>query len=300
MSDKILLEAGTNEMELLVFNVGGVAFGVNVAKVKEMVPRTETVRIPKSPEVVEGSFMLREEVVTLVNLGKYLKLESETSDEDQQLIIVVEFSSMVCGVLVDSIEIIHRLSWQDFQPPPDYLAKSGIPLTAIALVDDRVVQVLDFESILGEILNLAGANVEATQSANGESEFGETRVLIADDSRVIRESVSQVLRNAGFANLTVCTDGQHAWDTIEASRQPGTLPFDIVLSDIEMPRMDGLHLTYRIKKDAELQKIPVILFSSLIREETANKGKQVGADAQITKFEGDELILAVKDLLASR
>jgi two-component system chemotaxis response regulator CheV len=127
------------------------------------------------------------------------------------------------------------------------------------------------------------------------------RVLLADDSGTIRAAVERVLRSAGFEQVIACADGQEAWETLCRRRdQEGTAPFDLVLSDIEMPRMDGLHLTSRIKEDETLCDTVVVLFSSLISDDNRKKGQAVGADAQVTKFQSDELIHAIDELLIGK
>ena len=285
----ILLEAGTNELELLVFNCGGVTFGINVAKVKEIIRSVETFPIPCAPASIEGNFQIRDEVLTLINLAHFLGLEQLAAPCDR-LVIIMEMNSLRCGVLIDTVEQIHRIRWENVEPPPATIAWQGTPITAIAKLGKRVVQVLDFESIAAELFGLAGAvqhDIEAIVEVPG---FDTLKVLAADDSPTIRMGMANILKQSGFEDITLCTDGQHAWDTLLAQLASGNRPFDIVLSDIEMPRMDGLYLTMRIKEHPEMRHIPVILFSSIIREETKNKGEAVGADGQLTKFDVKGLV----------
>jgi two-component system, chemotaxis family, chemotaxis protein CheV len=299
MASEILTEAGTNEMELLVFRMGETLYGINVAKVRELVQRIETASVPLSPDAVDGTFLLRDEVLTQVNLRKYLGTGYAAQEEPEGLLIIVELNKMRCGVLVDAVERIHRLRWDAIDPPSKYLTDTGTPVTAVAQVDDRVVLILDFETILGELLGTGGTDFGGAPPGETAPSHEGVRILMVDDSVTIRQVLERLLRNAGFDNITVCTDGQHAWDVIEEHRQGENLPFDLVLSDIEMPRMDGLHLTARIKNDPVLKDMPVVLFSSLISEENANKGRAVGADAQITKFQGEELINTIEQFMGS-
>lgn len=300
MASSILTEAGTNEMELLVFSVGDTSYGINVAKVRELTPRMPVRTVPASPEAVDGTFLLRDEVLTQVNLHRHLSPGQPGLDETAGLLIVTELTGIRCGVVVDAVERIHRLTWDRIEPPSAYLAEAGTPVTAVAKVDDRVVLILDFETILGELLGTGGTELEEPAPDRLTPGFGDVRVLMVDDSPTIRSVLERLLRNTGFQRITVCKDGQHAWDLIEEQRQKTPVPFDIVLSDIEMPRMDGLRLTAQIKGDSELQAMPVVLFSSLISEENANKGRAVGANAQVTKFQSGELIGAITELLSSR
>ncbi len=299
MANDILTEAGTNEMELLVFQVGETLYGTNVAKVRELVPRLETASIPFAPEAVDGSFMLRDEVLTQVNLRDYLGIDYAGKAEPEGLLIILELNRIRCGVLVDAVERIHRLRWDLIEPPSAYLAQTGTPVTAVAKVDERVVLILDFETILGELLGTGGTDPKDASPDRAAQSHEGVRILMADDSFTIRQVLEQLLHNAGFDDITVCTDGQHAWEVIEEHRQGENLPFDLVLSDIEMPRMDGLHLTARIKNDPKFKDMPVVLFSSLISKENENKGISVGADAQITKFQGEELVNMIEQFVGS-
>ena len=286
----ILLEAGTNELELLVFKCGDVTFGINVAKVKEIIRAVDTISIPCAPPAIDGSFKIRDEVLTLINLATYLEMEPGETGKHERLIIIMDLNKTRCGVLIDSVEQIHRIRWEDVDPPSDFLANSGTPVTAVAKIGERVVQVLDFESIIADLFGLEGGADKDLDKIVPMPSFSELKVLAADDSPTIRMTMGNLLKHAGFEDVTLCTDGQHAWDTLTAQLERGEPFFDLILSDIEMPRMDGLHLTQRIKEHPEMANTPVILFSSIIRQETINKGEAVGADGQLTKFDTEGLV----------
>lgn len=296
-SKGILLEAGTNELELLVFFCGGVAFGVNVAKVKEIVRAVEAVKIPHASPSIEGSFKIREEVLTLVNLASYLDLPPAERGKHERLIIIMDLNKFRCGMLIDSVEQIHRVRWEDVAPPSAYYEHQNIPVTAMAKIGERVIQILDFESITSELFGLSSGQKHEIESLQPLPDFADLKVLAADDSPTIRMGMGNILRQSGFKDITLCTDGQHAWETLTSNLEKGERPFDIVLSDIEMPRMDGLHLTSRIKQHQSMKTTPVILFSSIIREETRNKGEAVGADAQMTKFDVKGLVALIEDVV---
>lgn len=295
----ILLEAGTNELELLVFGCGGVTYGINVAKVKEIVRSVETIAVPCAPPAIEGSFRLRDEVLTLINLATYLDV-APAAERPNQLVIIVEMNKVRCGVLIDTVEQIHRIRWENVEPPSPFLTREGCPITAVAKLGERVVQVLDFESITADLFGLAGAEKDDIAKIAEIPSFHELKVMAADDSPTIRSSMGNILKQSGFEDITLCTDGQHAWDTLLATLESGGRPFDVILSDIEMPRMDGLHLTLRIKQHPQLREIPVILFSSIIRDETRNKGEAVGADGQLTKFDVKGLVDMITQCLRDR
>jgi two-component system chemotaxis response regulator CheV len=294
----ILLEAGTNEMELLVFRLGDTPFGVNVAKVREIIQRVNTTLIPYAPPSIVGSFKLRDQVLTLVNLGSHFNMQGEETLDGKGMIVIVEFNNCRCGILVDSVERIHRLKWDDIHSPSQYLLDMEVPITGVVNIEDRIVLVADFESIVGEILGVEGAVIPEDDVA--EISPKDIHLILADDSSVIRASLLKILHHYGYEDVTVCTDGQQAWDMIEETRDSCGRQFDLVLSDIEMPRMDGLHLTSRIKNDPQLKEIPVVLFSSLITADNIRKGQSVGADAQVSKPDSDEMIRAIEDCLAGR
>jgi len=296
MATDILLEAGTNELELLVFRLGETAYGINVAKVREVVQRSKIINIPKSPEAVAGSFQLRDRVLTLVDLSVHLKCDTKNENEDDGLVIILEFSNMICGALVDHVEQIHRMSWDKIMSPPGYLTDLEVPITGVTLLDERIVLIVDFETIMGDVLGIkiADSNQVDTPKAEGR---GGVRILIAEDSPTIRNSLRQILTEGGFDNLTICADGLAAWNKIQAGTEGERLPFDVVITDIEMPQLDGLHLTKKIKSDPRLNGMPVVLFSSLITPENAVKGRQVGADAQISKPDSTQVIASIENCL---
>ena len=291
----ILLEAGTNEMELLVFRLGATPFGVNVAKVREIIQRVNTITIPYAPPTIEGSFKLRDQVLSLVNLGSHFNMQGEETLGGEGMIVIVEFNNCRCGILVDSVERIHRLRWDDIHSPSQYLLDMEVPITGVANVEDKIVLVADFESIVGEILGVDGAAIPKDEVA--EILPKDIHLILADDSSVIRTSLLKILRHYGYEDVTVCTDGQQAWDTIEETRDSGGRQFDLVLSDIEMPRMDGLHLTSRIKNDPQLKDIPVVIYSSLISENRTGSEKATDADAYVGKPETEEMIHTVEAIL---
>lgn len=296
MAKGILLEAGTNEMELLVFRLDKVPFGINVAKVREIIQRTKTITIPHSPAAVEGSFRLRERVLTLVNLGSYFGMEGPKVREGQGMIIVVEFNNISCGILVDTVEVIHRLRWDQIQPPSHYLMNLRAPVTGTAQVDKETVLIADFETIIGDILGLESATVPDEEEVP-YCEPNDIRIILADDSALLRTSLTRILNQHGYENLTICSDGQEAWEAIAGRMQNPKEAFDLVLSDIEMPRMDGLHLTSRIKQEPQLSGVPVVLFSSLINDDNIRKCQAVGADGQVSKPNSEELIHTIESCL---
>lgn len=275
----ILLEAGTNELEMLLFELPGATYGVNVAKVREVIlPRPPT-PVPESNPVVEGVLNLRGKIVPIISLRKYFDL-GQCEKPEEQRIIIMEFSNVSVGFFVDAVDKIYRISWSDLSPVPEEAIMRGAAFTAIAQIENRIVLVIDFERIMVEVSD-KGFNEDPGEGVAG-LDRGDYRVLVVDDSHTIRKMILTHMEKAGY-KVTPASDGQAAWELLEQSVQPGERQFDLVVSDIEMPRMDGLYLTRKIRESKDLAKIPVVLFSSLITPDNLKKGKAVGADMQISK-----------------
>lgn len=296
----ILLEAGTNEMEMLTFRLGAIPFGVNVAKVREIVQCPKLISVPNSPYAVEGSFRLRDSVLTLINLGKYFGVKTEKTEESPGLIIVVEFNSVYCGILVDSVDVITRMSWGAIEPPSAYLANVNAPITGTVNLKGQTVLVIDFETVVGSILGAPSPELPSIEDVTDITDFSQARIIFADDAGIVRESMKEFLATCGYKDVTIFSDGLRAWEYLDRNRHNENGPCDMVISDIEMPCMDGLHLARKIKEDPMLRNIPVILLSSLITPDNINKGQAVGVDAQIRKSETDRLVEILEESLAKK
>lgn len=296
MSGNVRLENNTDELKLLIFRLGKTLFGVNVSRVREVIERTKTITLPYSHEAVEGVFKLRNEVMTLVTLGQYFNMVGEETKRGGGAIIVVEFNHNRYGILVDTVEEIKSLTWNDIEPPAEFLIGSGAPLTGITKVNNQTILIADFERITEEILGIKGANEPVTAPENPEWKH-DVKIILADDSSLLRKSMTKVLHRFGYDNITICNNGQQAWETVNRMYFEENNPADIVISDIEMPLMDGLRLTSKIKENQELRSTPVVLFSSLVNKENIEIGRKAGADAQVSKPDSEELIQALEGCL---
>ena len=292
LDQEILLECGTNEMELLVFKVAHFHFGINVAKVREVLPKAEITRLAKSHPSVRGVFRLRERVVPCVSLIDHLEVEPTRSEEvTESNLILTDFNQQQTAFLVDEVERIHRISWETIMPVPGLENLGNTPITAVARIEDQLILLLDFEMIIDQVTD----NYFSTDAVANPNELPrETlRIVLADDSATVRQAVGTTLRNSGYTQLEIFHNGKQAWDWLENEyRQTQNVRevAHLVLSDIEMPQMDGFHLTKRIKTHPELSKIPVLLYSSIATPDNHKKGEAVGADAQITKPELDKVV----------
>ena len=285
----ILLEAGTNELEIMIIECGRIVFGVNVAKIREVILPTLVHQLPTAPPCIEGVFELRGRVVELIDLRQYLGFGAFTKEERElptgSQILVTEFNDSVIGFRVGSVRKIERYSWDKIAPVPKSLRGSDVPMVGVAQVGDDVVQMIDLEDILFRIKpSLEMTSVEVTK----EEARGEKRLLVAEDSEVIRARITATLKEAGYTQIVDFSNGLDAWNHIEACTDE-TYPH-MVITDIEMPRLDGLHLCKKIREHRDIGEIPVVLFSSLINERTRNKGDQVGATAQISKPQLAEVV----------
>ncbi len=292
----ILTDAGTNELEVLVFHLNDGLYGVNVAKVREIIAIVPLTVFPESHPAVRGVFKLRDHVLPLVDLRNFFNM-THTEDEANQRIIVTEFNNSRMGFLVDSIDRIHRVSWSDINEVPNINAEEDTAITGVLNIDDKIVLMLDFERVAFNIAGITSLE-EATPPA-GDIDRSQVSVLLADDSAMMRRLLTNSMTEAGFTDITVANDGAEAWEKLNEMLEAGNLP-DIIVTDIEMPKMDGLHLTKTIKENERLKHLPIIVFSSLVSDDNLKKCKSVGADRQLTKPQLPGLVSVIDELVGTK
>jgi two-component system chemotaxis response regulator CheV len=296
LEKEILLESGTNEVEILVFHVGSLRLGVNVAKVREVLEQKTVVQVPEAHPSLLGCVRVRNNVAPCVSLRRHLG-ESLVEHVGGKMILM-EFNSSQTAFMVDDIERIHRVSWNQIAPVPELLANSSTPVTGVATLEGRLVTILDFESILADI---SGQHWEQGVEASSDSgQRKDKHLVLVDDSANIRKAIAATLRNNGYARVTTFENGHQAWQWFEQQLSTGASPdtiADLLISDVEMPMMDGLHLTRRVKEHPLLKSLRVILFSSIMTPDNHKKGLAVGADAQLTKPEFGQLVRLADQLL---
>ncbi len=306
----ILLESGTNELEIVEFFLDEPEYrghyGVNVAKVVEIIRLQPCTSMPQMRHpAVMGAFSHRDgKVVPLVDLAKYLDKKAVHTDDAK--IIVTEFNNILTAFLVSGVTRIHRLSWNDVEEPGGFLQNmSRNSITGVVRLEQRVVFLLDMENVVADMdPNLAIRLNKISEELTGDKHY---TILHADDSGSIRKLVKSLLEDSGSFTVRQAVSGEEAWAMLQdtkaraaAEKRPVQDYLQAVISDIEMPRMDGLTLCRKIKEDPELRFLPVALFSSIISHSLEHKGASVGANAQFAKPDLQQLSEKVLELIKMR
>lgn len=294
----ILLESGTNELEIVEFEVANNKFGINVIKVKEIIQPIPVTFIPHAHPHVEGIVQLRGEVLPVVDMLKVLGIPNTTYNS-QQKYIVAEFNKQRVVFHVDNVTQIHRISWNQIEKPSDMYQGGNSQVIGVIKKDDIMILLLDFEKIMMDINPDSGIQIESVKKL-GKRERSEKKIIIAEDSPLLRKLLHDTMKEAGYVNLEFFENGKDAFDYLDSIVNSGQTienVVQLVITDIEMPQMDGHHLTRKIKENEDLKVLPVIIFSSLITDDLRHKGTRVGAEDQISKPEIAELILKVDELI---
>ncbi|HEY3309853.1 MAG TPA: chemotaxis protein [Desulfuromonadaceae bacterium] len=307
----ILLESDTNELEIVEFRIdemdlhGNVIpchYGVNVAKVREIIRLPLMSKIVNAKPGVEGMIKLRDKVITIINLASVLG--KDTGDLNADRVVVLEFNNLMVGVLVHSVSRIYRISWKNVEPPSRSVHSEQV--TGLVKMDDRIILVLDFEKIVAELCSESALKpIEDLTQLEGAAEC-ETRaqktILVADDSAFIRHTMCSALRGAGY-KVNEAENGAEAWDMIkqrlERCSQDGSdfrSHINLLITDVEMPMMDGLHLTSLVRKEETLSELPVVIFSSLASEDNKRKWIGLGASHILTKPDLPYLVSVADEL----
>lgn len=299
METNILLESGTNELEILEFKIGEHSYGINVAKIREILPYREVTPVPNSHPYVEGIFMPRDLIITIIDLAKSLHLPP-SQDEKSDMFIVTNFNQLNLAFHVQQVVGIHRVSWSDIVRPDDAVNnnENGVA-TGIIKLQDKLIVILDFEKIVADISPETSLKVSAIEQL-GERERNNIPILIADDSPLLNRLIMDALNKAGYTNVTSANNGQEAWDILNGYKENGGDIKDyiqLIVTDIEMPIMDGHRLAKLVRSDSTFDKVPIVIFSSLINDEMRRKGDSLGVDAQLTKPEIGKLVQTLDELL---
>jgi len=298
MNNNILLESGTGEVEVIEFIVNGNHYAINVVKVKEVIqmPKNGLTKLPDPKPEIAGLILCRDEIITLIDL-KYIITKQITKNVGSK-IIICEFNKIKVSFNIDDVVGVHRIKWSEIRKPDD-LSENSLAVGNI-LLDGKVIIMLDFEKIVTDICPSSGISEDRLIEIDYKDR-SDVKLVLADDSALIRRLLKDTLTKAGFKNLRIFDDGKQALDffkgLVEEKGEAFNKYAQILITDIEMPQMDGLTLTRMIKEDVVLKKLPVVIFSSLITSELKHKGESVGADAQLSKPEISELVDTIDKLL---
>lgn len=299
---------GQNRLELLLFSLPGRSqrFGINVFKVREVLQCPRLTVMPKIHRYVRGVAHIRGQTISVIDLS--MAIGGRAVDNlDNSFVIIAEYNRSVQGFLVEGVEKIINMDWSKILPPPQGMGKINY-LTAVTQVDDKLVEILDVEKILDEIspvltdvndeiVHEVQADIEQKLQESGQENI-KRKVMVADDSSVARKQVERALKTLGL-EAVLATNGQEAFDILKEMSKEGSIydQIGLLISDIEMPEMDGYTLTAKLRNEPELNKLKIILHTSLSGVFNQAMVKKVGADNFIAKFNPDDLAKAVKELM---
>lgn len=302
----ILTESGTNELEIIEFHLKKqlpdgrekiAYYGINVAKVREVIRVPETTDYPNAQRHMVGVFSLRDRLIPLVDLAGWLGIKTNP-DPSHKVVIVTDFNKMANGFLIDSVSRIHRVSWEDVESPSQFLeAGENDCVVAVVRRDGNLIMILDFEKIIADInpeLSMEKYDVTQDRKVLIDDRMMALRqgktILVVDDSAFIRKMIETTLRTAGYNVITAKDGGEGLemmtdFDRLAQERMPVTGFVNAVITDVEMPRMDGMHLLKRLRDTPSYKEMPIVMFSSLMSDDNRQKALQLGANDTITKPE---------------
>ena len=301
MDTNILLESGTNELEILEFKVSGNYYGINVAKVKEIMKYQSLTPIPNGHPNLEGAFNTRGETISIINLAKCLGMKEE-NDPDKDMFLLTGFNNLSSGFHVNEVVGIHRVNWSQIIKPDSMISNSKSSITTgIINIEGKLVILLDFEKIVADISPEVGIKLSEIDQL-GERSKNDAPIIYAEDSQLLSTLIYDGLTKAGYTRIMPTNNGLELWEILQSYKKAGTLKENVacVVTDIEMPQMDGHRLLKLIKNDPELKDIPVIIFSSLINDDMKRKGESLGADAQLSKNHMGEFIKKLDEILKEK
>jgi two-component system chemotaxis response regulator CheV len=293
----ILLESGTGEVEILHFTVAGVHYAINVVKVKELLQIENISKIPNAHPAISGLSLIRGEMISVVDLLYVLEGEKNQKVKNG-MTLVCEFNKIKVGFAIESVLGINRIGWNAIMKPDD-LTSNSLIIGNINL-NNEIIMLLDFEKIVMDINPSTGINMDRIKDIEVKDR-SKIKIALADDSPMIRKVLLDTLTKAGFTKLKFFDDGMEALDYLSMLAEKKGDKFmqdiDLLITDIEMPKLDGHALTRRVKEHRILKALPVIIFSSLITDDLLHKGEAVGADAQMSKPEIENLVKLIDQIL---
>lgn len=290
----ILLESGTNELEIVEFLIGDNRFAINVIKVKEIIQPIAPTKVPHAHPYIEGIIELRGEVLPLIDLAKALGF-GPSSNPAQDKYIVAEFNQQKVVFHVHNVTQIHRISWKQIEKPSQMYQGLESQIIGVVKLNGNMILLLDFEKIVVDINPQSGIHVDRVKKL-GQRDRSNKKLIVAEDSPLLRKLLHDTLAEAGYVYVEFFENGEdalHYLQSIVEKGKPVESEVQLVITDIEMPQMDGHHLTKRIREHDKLKHLPVVIFSSLITDDLRHKGERVGATAQVSKPEIAELVQVI-------
>lgn len=305
MAQDILLDIGTNEVELLEFMLGEQSFGINVAKIMQIVAyeAARHTAVPSESPALLGVFLWQERTIPLIDLNVALNRKDEASEKPHPIVLVTRFNNVTNGFLINNVNRIHRIDWERIKSAGPVVSTYSSNVTGSVSIEGKEILLVDFEYIVAELFPALKMSCNL-KTATGQGGRELAKIVFAEDSKFIRTNVISLLRQVGYQNVSAFENGQDAFLYLQelisrAAREkcPVSELVSLVITDIEMPKMDGLTLCRNIKEESGLAMIPVAIFSSLVDEQMAAKCKEVGADIYTTKPRISELVELVDQML---
>jgi len=297
IEDKILLESGTNEVEVLEFEAAEKTYGVNVAKIKLITPleKEKLVKVPLSPKEIAGIYPFQDKTISIINLKNALNIEGNYPEK--KFIMICEFNNLINGFIISKAKKIHRTSWKNLQTINSKFSKNKY-IVGVIVTNGIEIPLLDLETLT---LNINPNLFKEQEEKRTNAKQTTAKIIVAEDSGLMRKQIVKKLNSSGIETIDF-SDGEKAYEyitkTLNKIKDQRLLKkqFNIILTDIEMPQMDGLTLCKKIKKELRID-IPVVIFSSLISKDMAHKCEKVGADAIVNKPNFNALIETLLSIL---
>ncbi|MGN7300530.1 chemotaxis protein [Ferdinandcohnia sp. SAFN-114] len=288
----VLLETGTNELEIVEFTIGETRFGINVIKVREIINPVHVTNLPNSHPNVEGIVGIRGEIMPVIDLAKVLG-QGPSENVKLDKFVITEFNKHKFIFHVHTVTQIYRISWKDIEKPSSVYPGTENSIIGVVEIKDNLVLLLDFEKIMVDIDNKLGINPDGLHALESREREPTKTIVIAEDSLFLQNLIRKTLNEAGYRNLLFFENGLEALEFLIGKSSNGKKidnSVQLVITDIEMRQMDGHHFTKQIRENEGLKHLPVIIFSSLITDNLRHKGEMVGATAQVSKPEIVELV----------
>ena len=293
------MESKTSEVELLEFLVDNHHYGINVAKIEEIISWNPVTPMPNTHEFIEGVFMPRGTMISVIDLRRCLGYTPNKPDVKHGLFFITKFSGIQTAFHIDEVLKIHKVSWENiFLPDATATAGNADLATGALRIDKHLTVILDFERIVSAINPESGVRVSDLEEYQPRNR-SQSPILVAEDSKMLSQLILDCLHRAGYTKVISAINGQEAWDILcEYDRIGNVLDrVHCIITDIEMPQMDGHSLTKLVKEHNTMKRLPVIIFSSIINDVVRQKGEKVGADAQLAKPDIGKLVDLVDNLV---